>query len=225
MRLPFHVIARNTALKKAAKLVFLAGILGLSAQAGAAPAGGSGKFYCCTEAAGTQVCGDILPQSCYGRAYRELGQTGQTLREVAPPLTAEQRAQRTIEDEQRKEAEARQKEQQRKDQALLNTYASAEDIEAMRKRALEDIDKSIKRAESRIVEIRAARKKFEDEAEFYKKKTLPPDIRKGLRDADFEIKSQESIVEAKKKETDVIQAKYDEDRARFLDLQRRKGVR
>ena len=212
-------------MKKAAKLVFLAGILGLSAQAGAAPAGGSGKFYCCTEAAGTQVCGDILPQSCYGRAYRELGQTGQTLREVAPPLTAEQRAQRTIEDEQRKEAEARQKEQQRKDQALLNTYASAEDIEALRKRALDDINKSIKNAESRITEIRATRKKFEDEAEFYKKKPLPEDLRKGLRDTDFEIRAQQSLIEAKKKEADVIQAKYDEDRARFLNLQRRKGVR
>ena len=32
-------------------------------------------------------------------------------------------------------------------------------------------------------------------------------------------------IEAKRKEIGAIQAKYDEDRARFLDLQRRRGVR
>jgi hypothetical protein len=32
---------------------------------------------------------------------------------------------------------------------------------------------------TRSTEIRAARKKFEDEAEFYKKKQLPPEVRKG----------------------------------------------
>ena len=37
------------------------------------------------------------------------------------------------------------------------------------------------------------------EAEFYKKKQLPPEIQKGLNDADFEIKAQQSVIESKKK--------------------------
>ena len=154
-----------------------------------------------------------------------MGQSGQTVREVDAPLTAEQRAQRVAEEEQRKEEEARQKEQQRQDQALLNTYANVGDIEAMRKRALDDVDKSIKAAEARIAEIRVQRKKFENEAEFYRKKTLPPEVKKGLLDTEYAIRAQQSIIEAKRKEIGAIQAKYDEDRARFLDLQRRRGVR
>lgn len=203
----------------------LAGFLALAGPAGAAPATGGGKFFCCTDPAGKQVCGDLLPQACYGRAYRELGADGRTVREVDAPLTAEQRAKRAAEEEQRKEEEIRQKEQQRKDQALIDTYANVDDIEAIRKRSLDDVNKSIKNAEARIVEIKALRKKFENEAEFYKKKRLPAEVQKGLADTEFEIKAQESIIEAKKKEIDTIQAKYDDDRKRFIDLQRRRGAR
>ena len=222
MKRPWPVIARSTVLRRSVSVCFLAACLGGAFQAEAA---GSGRFYCCTDGAGKQVCGDILPAACYGRAYRELGSNGQTIRQVDAPLTAEQRAQRTAEEERRKEEEARQKEQQRKDQALLNTYGNVEDIEAMRKRALDDVNKSIQNAETRIAEIRKLRKKFENEAEFYKKKSLPADVQKGLRDTDFEIKAQESIIEAKRKEVGIIQSKYDEDRKHFTNLQQRKTAR
>ena len=69
----------------------------------AAPAGGGSRLYCCQDSSGKQVCGDILPQVCYGRAYREIGADGRTVREVDAPLTAEQRAQKVAEDAKRKE--------------------------------------------------------------------------------------------------------------------------
>lgn len=209
-------------MRRGLSVFFLAVCLGGPLQSEAA---GPGRFYCCIDGSGKQVCGDILPAACYGRAYRELGANGQTIRQVEAPLTAEQRAQRAADEERRKEEEARQKEQQRKDQALLNTYGNVEDIEAMRKRALEEVNKSIQNAEVRIAEIRKLRKKFENEAEFYKKKTPPADVQKGLRDADFEIKAQESIIEAKRKEVGIIQSKYDEDRKHFISLQQRKTTR
>ncbi len=200
--------------------------LGFSGAAGAAgPAASGNKFYCCTDSSGKQVCGDILPQACYGRAYRELGADGRTVREVDAPLTAEQRAQKAAEEEKRKEEEARQKEQQRKDQALTDTYANVEDIESMRRRSLEEINKSIKNAETRIAEIRTLRKKYENEAEFYKKKKMPAEIQKGLSDTEFEIKGQEAIIESRKKEIETVQAKYDDDRKRFIDLMRRRGLK
>ena len=185
----------------------------------------AGKLFCCNDNNGKQVCGDILPHECYGRAYRELGDSGRTVRTVDAPLTAEQRAQRAAEEEKRKAEETALREQQRKDQALLNTYGTEQDIEAMRLRAEEDVKKSIKAAEVKIAEIRAQRKKLENEAEFYKKKHLPPEIQKGLRDTDTEIKAQESIIEAKKLELDAIRVKYDEDKRRFIELGRRTILR
>lgn len=200
----------------AIKLPTLALLLGLGTQALAA-----GNLFCCIDTNGKQICGDLLPQACYGRAYREIGDSGRTLRNVEAPLTAEQRAQRAVEDEKRKAEEAARREQQRKDQALLNTYGNERDIEAMRTRAQDDVQKSIKAAEVKISEIRAQRKKFENEAEFYKRKKMPADVQKGLSDADFEIKAQESIIEAKTKELEIIRQKYDEDKRNFIDLSKR----
>ena len=188
------------------------------------PQGGA-KFFCCNDSAGKYVCGDTVPVACYGRAYRELGADGRTVREVEAPLTAEQRARKATEEETARREAARQKEQQRKDQALMETYVSADEIETLRKRALDDVQQSIRNTEAQIVEIKARRKKFEDEAEFYKRKVLPPDVQKGLEDTGLEIKSQESVIEAKKKEIGVIQAKYDDDLKRYQDLQRRKVVK
>jgi DNA repair exonuclease SbcCD ATPase subunit len=211
------------------KLLALAGILALGGTVGTIPAAGgaeSGRFYCCADAAGTTVCGDILPQACYGRAYRELGADGRSVREVAAPLPAEeiarQRAQKAAEEEKRRQETILQKEQQRKDEALLATYVNEDDIEAMRKHALDDVRHAIDNAEKRIAEVKALRKKYEDEAEFYQKKEIPPEIEKGLADTESEIKAQESIIEAKKKEIAVIETKYDEDHKRFLELKRSK---
>ena len=188
------------------------------------PAAGNtvGKFYCCADAAGKYICGDTLPMACYGRSYRELGSDGRTIRIIEAPLNAEQRAQRVAEEEQRRKEELQQKEQQRKDQILLDTYVSTDEIEVLRKRALDEVRQSIRNAEARIAEIQALRKKYENEAEFYKNRSAPPDIQKGLADTEFEIKAQESIIEAREKEKEAIQTKFDEDRKRFLDLQHRK---
>ena len=199
-----------------ARLAVLALLLGLGSSAQAA-----GNLFCCNDSNGKQVCGDLLPQPCYGKAYREIGESGRTIRYVEAPLTAEQRAQRAAEEEKRKVEEERRKEQQRKDQALLETYGSAKDIETMRQRAQEDVYKSIKAAETSIVEIQKKRKGFENEAEFYKKKSPPPEIQKGLRTTEFEIKAQQSVIEAKKKELDIIRVKYDEDLKRYNELSRR----
>ena len=95
----------------------------------------------------------------------------------------------------------------------------------MRLRAQQDVQKAVKAAETRIAEIREQRNKFENEAEFYKKKTMPADVQKGLKDADYEIKAQESIIESKKKELDVIREKYDEDKRRYNDLMKRSLTR
>ncbi len=180
----------------------------------------AGNMFCCMDERGKQTCGDILPQVCIGRVYREINERGMTVKVVEAPLTPEQRAQRALEEKQRKEREAIEKEQARLDAALLQTYGTVDDIEVMRKRAQADTQASIAAAEQKIAEARKRRQRFENEAEFYKKKDLPPEVQKGLKDADFEIQAQENLIEAKKKELDTIKTKYDEDRRRFLEVSR-----
>ena len=167
------------------------------------------------------MCGDILPPVCRGRAYREIGESGQTVRRVDAPLSAEQRAQQAADEARRKEQEAARKELERKEQALLATYGSEKDIDTLYNRSAQDIAQSIKRAEEKIVDIRQRRKKFENEAEFYKKQSLPVEVAKGLRDADQEIKSQESQIELKNKDLESLRIKYEDDRRRYLEISKR----
>lgn len=224
-----YSIGVNTALinmsRKSLTSIAIFGIL-LSFSGTALPTGktsfsSSGVVYCCNDMGGRQVCGDILPQACFGRAYREVGPSGTTVRSVPAPLTAEQRAQRKIEEDKRKIEEEKRKAQDLKDRALLNTYGSEAEIDAARARAENDISQSIRNAEAKIESAKQARKKYEDEAEFYKKKPMPPEIQKGLKEGDIEINAQTSLIEAKKKELETVRAKYDEDKMRFLELSKR----
>lgn len=193
----------------------------LAALSVSLPAASAASIFCCADEHGKQVCGDILPPVCVGKAYREISQSGMTMRQVEAPLTPEQKAQRAAEERRKKREEEAAREQHRLDQALLQTYSTEEDIELMRKRAQNDVLASIKAAMTKIEEAKLRRKKFEDEAEFYKKRTLPPEVEKGLKDADFEITAQENLIASKQKEMDAIKVKYDEDRRRFIDVKRR----
>ena len=116
------------------------------------------------------------------------------------------------------------KELRRKDQALLDTYATPQDIDLAQGKAESDVNLAIRGAEDRISAARKQRKKFEEEAEFYKKKTLPPDVAKGLRDADHEIKTQQELLDVKKGDAATIKAKYDADRKRYSELTGRTSV-
>lgn len=186
----------------------------------AAPAEAA-RLYCCADDQGKQVCGDLLPQVCRDRAYREIGNSGQTVRRVDAPLTAEQTAQRETEEARRKEQEAALKEQQRKDRALLATYGNEKDIETVYNRSVQETMQAIKAAEDKIADIRKRRKTFENEAEFYKKRTLPVEVEKGLRDADAEVKTQESLIGVKKKGLESLRARYEDDLRRYTELTRR----
>ena len=59
----------------------------------ASPLFAAGEFYCCPDAAsGRSICGDTLPEQCRGRAYRVIGNSGNVIKEVGPPLSAEQKS-------------------------------------------------------------------------------------------------------------------------------------
>ena len=198
-------------LKYPVSLVLL--LAAFSTQA-AAPAG-PGRFYCCE---GGRICGDSMPEQCRGKAYRILDSGGNVIKEVGPPMTADQKAQLAAEALRKKELEEQAKEQRRKDQALLDTYATLQDIDMAQQKAEADVNLAIQSAQNKIDDARKRRKKFEDEAEFYKKKALPPEVAKGMRDIDHEIKTQQELLEVKRKDLASIQAKYDADRKRYAEL-------
>jgi hypothetical protein len=191
----------------ALSLVFAA----LSAQ-------GAGVFFCCPDTNGRRTCGDTLPESCRGKAYKIINTDGTVLKEVGPPLTPEQKAEFAVQDKRRQELEALAREQRRKDQALLDTYSSIKDIDIAQKQAENDLKTAIAAENAQIDVIREQRKKYEREAEFYKKKSVPADIAKGLREADYSIKLLEDNVKLKQRDFETVKNKYDADRRRYIEI-------
>lgn len=180
--------------------------------------------YCCTDDRGKQVCSDVLPQQCYGRAYREINPAGVTVRRIDAPLTAEQRAMKEAEAKKAREEELRQTEQDRRNRALLATYASEADIDASRDRAVADIGKTIRTAEEKLAELAKRQKKLDVEAEFYKKGTPPPELKAQLRDNETDMKALQAVIESKKREIETVKARHDDDRRRYRELTEKKPV-
>ncbi len=179
----------------------------------------AGEFYCCPDPVnGRRICSDRMPEQCRGRAYSVLDRSGNLVKEVGPPLTQEQKAEQATEARRNKLIEEQAREQRRKDQALLDTYATPMDIDLAQTKAENDVKFSITTAQEAINEATEKRRKLEAEAEFYKKKTMPSELAKELRTVEHEIRLQQEIIDSKKRDFETIKAKYGADRQRYTEL-------
>ncbi|MBI4989224.1 MAG: hypothetical protein HZC23_10425 [Rhodocyclales bacterium] len=190
-----------------------------------APAAAQGRFtYCCIDDNGKQACSDVLPKECYGRAYREINAQGVTKRRVDAPLTAEQRAIKDAEAKKAREEELKRLEQDRKNRALLATYATEQDIDYARGRAVADIEKAIKALQEKQAELASRKQQLDNEAEFYKKKPMPQQLQAQMRDNDTEMKAQQTAIEGRQKEIDVVKARYEDEKMRYRALTNKKAA-
>lgn len=192
---------------------------GVAALLTLAPAANA-ALYCCDDAHGKKVCADRMPTACVGRDTTLKNERGTS--RISGMLTPEQRALREEEEAQKKREIEEKLEKRRQDLALLNTYANTSDIDRARERAEKDVQAQIAAAEKKIADAAAKKKKFDTEAEFYKGKSLPEDLRRSLKDLEFEVKAQGDLIENKKKELAGLQAKYDADKKRYEELQKAK---
>lgn len=182
-------------------------------------------MFCCQDpVTNRRVCGDVVPEQCKGRGYKIIDSSGNVVKEVGPPMTAEQLANQKAEAKRKKEMEAAAREQRRRDAALLETYANVQEIENNRLRSEQEVIVGMKQAEARIAEAQKRRKKFEDEAEFYKKRELPIEVARGLKDADDEINAQNALLTSKQQDLERVRAKFAEDKKRYLEILSRGGT-
>ena len=183
----------------------------------AAPPQSSGRMYKCVDAKGKTYYTQIPPAECQGQATQELSGQARVVKENEI-LTPEQIAAREAEKKKKAEADKAAGEQRRKNIALLNTYASEKDIDEARSRALKQAEDAIRSSEKKITDGEKRRGGFDKEKEFYVKKPLPAKLQQDMQDNERDIKKEQEILEAKRKEISAINAKYDDDKRRYLEL-------
>jgi hypothetical protein len=158
------------------------------------------------------------PTECLGREIDELSKQGRMVKKREAALTPQQLAAREAEEKRKKEEELAAKEEKRRNQALLNTYSSEKDIEDNRQRALMRADEAAKENDKRMVQAQKRAKELATEKEFYVKKPMPKKLQDDIKTNEIDLKGQQETQVAKTKELAAINAKYDEDKRRYLEL-------
>ena len=193
-------------------------VLGILLVLAAASASAQQRVFKCKDGKGKTYYTQTPPAECLGKEMEELSRQGTRLkkREAAP--TPEQIAAREAEEKSKKEEEARAKEEKRKNQALLNTYSNEKDIEDSRERALKQAEQAAKEIDKRIADAQKRAKDLAAEKEFYAKKPIPKKLQDDIKNNEIDIKGLQDTQAAKRKELGEINAKYDEDKRRYLEL-------
>lgn len=178
--------------------------------------------YRCTSKDGKKYYGSTIPQQCYGRLVEQLNAQGLVVKRIDPEGEEKERRAQEAAAAKKREIEAASKESSRRNRALLATYTSEKDIEDARARALFENKKAVVEVEMRIEALKKRRAGYDKELEFYKDKTKPPaKLHEDIRNAEIDLQAQEGLLAAKQKEVDGINARYDEDKKRYVELTRR----
>jgi hypothetical protein len=171
----------------------------------ALPFAAEAQSYRCVGKDGKKYYGQSVPPQCAGLPMEQLNAQGLVVRKIDAQATADERARKDAEDAERRKREAVSKDEGRRDRALLATYTSEKDVDEARGRALEGNRQQVLESEAKIVALR-------------KRRASPSENAAGI---DAELKAQEGLLAAKKKEADAINARYEDDRKRYMELTRK----
>ena len=186
----------------------------------AAPASGEARLIKCKDAKGKTYYTQTPPPECLGKPMEELSKQGSVVKRREGMLTPEQIAAREAEEKRKHEEELLAREEKRKNQALLTTYSSEKDIEDGRQRALKQAEQATKEIEKRIADAQKRAKALDAEKEFYVKKPMPKKLQDDIKNNEIDLNTQVNALAGRKKELDEINAKYDLDKKRYLELTR-----
>ncbi|MSQ63102.1 MAG: hypothetical protein EXR33_04590 [Betaproteobacteria bacterium] len=182
------------------------------------------QSYRCTGKDGKKYYGQSVPPQCVGQPVEQLNAQGMVTKRIDAAASAAEREKKAAEEEDRKKRDAITKEDGRRNRALLATYTSEKEIENARGRALQENQLAVKDVESKIALLKKRKADLTKELDFFQGKNKPPaKLGQDIQDAEIDIKAQEGLLAAKKKEVDSINTKYDEDKKRYVELTKGAG--
>jgi len=180
---------------------------------------GAQSTYRCVGKDGKKYYGSAVPPACLGEPVEQLNKQGTVIKRFDAAASAAEREKKAAEEEERKKREVISKEEGRRNRALLATYTSAGDIDQARDRRLKDNAIAVKDIERRIAAIHKRQADLDKELEFVKGNKNPPaKLEQDVKNAAFDLKTQQDLLAAKQKEVEQINARYDDDKKRYIEL-------
>lgn len=170
-------------------------------------------FYRYTTSEGRKVVSQTIPPQYVRNGYEMLTISGEVLK-VVPPAPPEADAERIAKE--RKAA----KEQARLDLELRQTYSSVKDIDSAKTRNLQELVNTISILQANLASVKTQLKAQEEHAATIERngKTVSEDILKNIATLRAEEKDLNNQIKQRQTEYDGAAAKYDQDKARFIEI-------
>ncbi len=161
---------------------------------------------------------DKMPPEAVDKARVELNEQGVPINKTDRALTPEQRRAIEQDAQRQREVERAREEIARRDRALVSSYTSEAEIDLARNRALQTINTVI--VSSQAFSERLSKRRSEVEAKKAPSQgtTMVAVLDREIESIDAEIERQASVIAQKKRESEVITAKYDADKQRWREL-------
>ncbi|NIN36101.1 MAG: hypothetical protein GWO08_20630 [Gammaproteobacteria bacterium] len=178
------------------------------------------RIVCWTNSDGVRECGDSVPPEYSQQGHKEFSEQGIIVDETEAAMTdteLEELKRITAEKAKQKRREEMQK---RRDRMLLDTFASAEDIELARDRKISAIDSSISLAERRINNLRQEKDRLITQAAGFERqgKEIPGYITEDINRIDRQITANNEFIADKREEQEVVRARHDRDIKRYNEI-------
>jgi hypothetical protein len=173
-------------------------------------------IFMCKDANGRTLTSDRPIPECADRAVREYSNKGQLKREIAAPLTPQQRREQAEQRERQKAARLAADEQKREDRALIERYRSESEIADARQRDTASLNEQLARQKA---ELAAAEKEWSaaDAAQKASRKAAPDANVRMARSAQKVLDARAAVRDTQA-DLSRINAKYDQILQRFRDI-------
>jgi Domain of unknown function (DUF4124) len=182
----------------------------------------SAKLYKWVDDNGTTHYGEAIPPEYADKDRQEI--KGGRVVNTEEVLTPERRRAKEEEEAKNREKERAELEQKRYDNTLISTYSSTKEIDLARDRSLKQIDLRINAINFSVKMASDNLDRLQNEADRYSKKNkeIPKSLTEDLRDAQTRLDKLKKDLEIPVSEKTALEARYDADKARYIELTGRK---
>ena len=181
--------------------------------------GAHAAIFMCKDASGRTLTSDRPIPECADRAIREYGNNGAIKRDIAAPLTAEQKREKQLLEEKRKAEQVAAEEKKKSDRALSARYRSEEDITVARKRDTSIISDQIAQQKKVLSVADNDWKEAQVTVEAQKKKgVVPAGMQYKLDRAEQAVRDLKIRVSDSEAELAQVHAKYDVTLQRYREI-------
>lgn len=181
-------------------------------------AAGPAAIYTCTDASGKKLTSDRPIAECNAREQRVLNADGSVKRVVPPAMTSEERSDAEARDRETETRRVEQRDAIKRDRNLLARFPNEAAHRKSRELALDDVRKSLRQSEARLIALASERRPLTNEAEFYVGKQFPLKLKLGLDANDASVEAQKSLVQNQQIEILRIDKLYDTELERLRKL-------